>query len=66
MNLAETERKCAVVGCDEPAEKLVDRRFIPALQAMKLRVRAPGRKVPLCRKHYKMAKEAMKGLMGVV
>jgi len=63
---ADVERKtCAVVGCDEPAAKIVGRSFVPALQALKLRLKGRGlRQIPLCKKHYKMAKEALEALRG--
>ena len=58
-------KTCAVLGCDEPAAKIVGRSFVPALQALKLRLKNRGlRQIPLCKKHYKMAKEALEALRG--
>ena len=52
------ERICAVEGCEEPATKEVDRSFLPFIQELKLRLKEePGKKIPLCRKHYKMVKQ---------
>ncbi len=54
--------ECSVIGCGEPAVKVVGRRYLPALQALKLRVNPRVREFPLCKKHYKMAREALKEL----
>jgi len=64
--LSESEEKkriCAVMGCNEEATKVVGRAFLPALQALKLRLKSRSpREIPLCKKHYKMAKEALEVL----
>ncbi|HDI73521.1 MAG TPA: hypothetical protein ENF57_00755 [Candidatus Korarchaeota archaeon] len=49
---------CAIDGCDEPAVKEVDRSFLPFIQELKLKLKGEvGKKIPLCRKHYKMVKQ---------
>ncbi len=59
----EEKRTCAVVGCSEEAAKVVGRTFVPAIQALKLRLKGrSAREIPLCKKHYKMVKEAMEAL----
>ncbi len=57
--------KCIIEGCEEPASKLVNRSFLPYIQALKLKLKEdPGDKIPLCRKHYKMVKEARDAYLG--
>ncbi len=52
------EKICAVEGCNEPASKEVDRSFLPFIQELKLKLKEDtGKKIPLCRKHYKMVKQ---------
>ncbi len=52
------EKICAIEGCNEPASKEVDRSFLPFIQELKLRLKEePGKKIPLCRRHYKMVKQ---------
>ncbi len=49
---------CAIEGCNEPAVKEVDRSFLPFIQELKLKLKGDvGRRIPLCRKHYKMVKQ---------
>ncbi len=49
---------CAVEGCDEPAVKEVDRSFLPFIQELKLKLKGDvGKRIPLCKKHYKMVKQ---------
>ncbi len=51
--------ECVIDGCGEEAVREVDRSYLPAIQSLKLKLRGdPGKKIPLCRKHYKMVKQA--------
>lgn len=51
--------ECSIKGCSEEATKEVDRSYLPVIQELKLKLREdPGRKIPLCRKHYNVLKQA--------
>lgn len=51
--------ECSIEGCSEGATKEVDRSYLPVIQALKLKLRGdPGKKIPLCRKHYKILRQA--------
>lgn len=50
--------ECLIEGCGEEASREVDRSYLPVIQGMKLKLKGePGRKIPLCRKHYRMLKQ---------
>lgn len=50
--------ECQIEGCSEEATKEVDRSYLPVIQEMKLKLKGePGKKIPLCRKHYRMIKQ---------
>ncbi|MEM0268342.1 MAG: hypothetical protein QXO55_03750 [Candidatus Korarchaeum sp.] len=51
--------ECSVEGCSEEAVKEVDRSYLPVIQALKLKLKSDtGRKIPLCRRHYRIVKQA--------
>ncbi|WP_185836314.1 hypothetical protein [Candidatus Korarchaeum cryptofilum] len=51
--------ECAIEGCQEEAKKEVDRSYLPVIQSLKLKLKAGDwKKIPLCKKHYKIVKEA--------
>jgi len=51
--------ECSVEGCGEEAAKEVDRSYLPIIQSLKLRLKGEiGRRIPLCKKHYRMVKQA--------
>ncbi|RLF74639.1 hypothetical protein DRN39_08405 [Thermococci archaeon] len=61
----EEENKCMVVGCDEKAEKTLDKSYKRVLQGLNLKVEPPDAKeLHLCKRHYKMVKNAMRALRG--
>ncbi|MDW8036398.1 MAG: hypothetical protein RMI85_08095 [Candidatus Korarchaeum sp.] len=51
--------ECSIDGCGEEATKELDRSYLPAIQALKLKLKGePGKKIPLCKKHYRVVKQA--------
>ena len=55
--------KCAVAGCEEEASKLLNRRYLEVLVGLGLKVNPPrAGKIPLCTRHYKMARDAMRAI----
>ena len=62
--MGEGEERCLIEGCEEPAVKLVNRSFLPYIQALKLKLKEEHTdKITLCRKHYRMVKEAREAYM---
>jgi len=55
-------QECCIYGCNEPAEKELDRSVIPVIQALKLRLKDEKSPIKVCKKHYNMIKKARKGL----
>ena len=51
-------RLCDIEGCDEPAVREVNRSYVPFIQELKLTIKETGgKKIALCRKHYRMVKQ---------
>jgi len=47
------EEKCGIVGCEEKAYKSLSSTYFPLLQQLGLQFKAVGKRVKLCRKHYR-------------
>lgn len=47
-------RTCSVVGCEKPAVKSVS---VDKMQGVDLKYKAQGRRVYLCKEHYKLYKK---------
>jgi hypothetical protein len=63
--MEQSEIVCMIAGCNEKAEKTLGKSYKRVLQGLNLRIDPPDAKeLHLCKRHYKMAKNAMKALRG--
>ena len=56
-----------ITGCNEKAEKTLNKSYKRVLQGLNLKIDFPNAKeLHLCKRHYKMIRDAMRALRGNV
>ncbi len=61
----EEKKKCMIIGCNKFAEKRLNRSYKRVLDGLNLKLDPPDAKeLLLCRRHYKLIKDAMRALKG--